>query len=130
MKRLIPLLMLMVLIAGCPGDGNKADVRPESRTDAPVDVPVTANDIGTLEQNIMQKLTTIMTTINTQTTNYQRDKTDAKTERRIFACLIAVVAFGGLLGWCSPRCLSGTVRLVALAWSAGLVGMTVFMLTL
>lgn len=128
MKKTLMILLCLFALTGsaCPPSGQKSTVSPTAKTDAPVDVPVTANDIGTLEQNILQKLTTIQTTISNQTTNYQRDREQAKTDRRVFAAIIAMICAGAVVGWCSPACLKGLPRIIALAGAGALVTMAVF----
>ena len=73
-------------------------------------------------ESLSQQITQLQTTINTQTTNYQRDAEQAKTDRRVFGCLIAVIAAFGITGFCTKICFTGIYRMAALG-VAGLLAL-------
>ena len=126
MKKVMILTSMLLMLSGCPwgGNGNQADISPESKTM----IKDLARDVGELNVKTEQTLNTL----NKQTNIYARDKEQAKTDREqdkrasrsankyvgaCFAFLIAMV----LIGFCTDKMVEGKYKFLAMMVAGGMM---------
>jgi len=126
MKRLAILLLALACLGGCATRPQQAaDLTPTATAMPNVDI---SGKLDTLDQ----KITQVQHTQSTQTSIYARDSEQAKTDRakdvtaartgrKYFGAVVAILAAFAVFGWCTEQVLSGWRRDIALVAAGGAI---------